>query len=729
LLRNRLVFEWIAVALFGMLVAGASAWWGLTTKLDNLMLDVASPLRVAPPDDRILIVEIDNDTLAKHGNFPWARSVHAQFLDRAKAAGPRVIAYDILFLELMDAADDAAMAKAVGQGAPTYLPVLYQVPGENGASETLTLPFDPLPTAAKGLGEVNLLFDSDGLVRRAQLQTNAAGRAIPHLMELTYREVHGKPSAAHRRMLTDVTKATDEALYVPMAKVGTFRRLSYASVLASEVPPVFLKDKILLVGATADGMGDRYPVSAMAGSSMAGIEIQANLLNALIHDRFVQPVGRGAALGLSVLPVLALMLLFWRFKPTVNLLLSLAMIALVLAATLILITSNGLWFAPASALLGIILVYPLWGWRRLTALSGFIRQQAQFLRREEDVTGKRTRSAPLDRLGRQAADLEAVIAETSDRKRFMADVIAGLPDAMVVLDDFGRVTLANPAAQALFGIVPEGAPIRDLLVKSGAGLIEPGEEASLPDGRSFILREVGFPDRAGSIMIFADTTEIRALGREREEMLEFLSHDMRAPQSAILMLLSEGNALDDSGKARIADNAKKTLRLADDFVQLARLKAIDLDFEDVDIAAVASEAIDSCWPQASAKEVTISGDGLDTEAFIRGDAGALIRALTNLIDNAVKYGPAKSEVRCDVTVRAPNVIVTVSDQGPGLPPERLGDVFARFGGRGDTNEGGSGLGLAFVRAVVQRHGGDIDCASAPGMGTRFTISLPMADLD
>jgi signal transduction histidine kinase len=619
--------------------------------------------------------------------------------------------------------------QAVGQGAPTYLPVLYQVPGENGAAATLTLPIDPLPTTAAGLGEVNLLFDSDGLVRRAQLQTNAAGRALPHLMELTYREVTGKPSAAHARMRADVAKATDEALYVPMAKVGTFRRLSFASVLAGEVPAAFLKDKILLVGATADGMGDRYPVSAMAGSSMAGIEIQANLLNALIADRFIQPVGRGAALAFSMLPVLALMLLFWRFRPTVNLLLALAMLSIILLASIFLLTGNGLWFAPASALLGIILVYPLWGWRRLAALSCFIRQQAQFLRREEDVSGTHTRGAPLDRLGRQAADLETVIAETSDRKRFMADVIAGIPDAMVVLDDFGRVTLANPAAQSLFGAVREGAAIRDLLVKSGAGLIEPGEEASLPDGRNFILREVGFPDRAGSIMIFADTTEIRALGREREEMLEFLSHDMRAPQSAILMLLSEGETLDPAGKARIAANAKKTLRLADDFVQLARLKAIDLDVEDVDVAAVASEAIDSCWPQASAKSIAISGDGLDTEAFIRGDAGALLRALSNLIDNAVKYGPAKSAVRCDVTVRAPNVIVTVSDQGPGLPPERLSDVFARFGSRGDTDEGGSGLGLAFVRAVVQRHGGDIDCASAPGMGTRFTISLPMADLD
>lgn len=630
MLRNRLVFEWIAVALFGMLVAGTSAWFGLTTKLDNLLLDVIAPLRVAQPDDRILIVEIDNDSLTKLGNFPWARSVHAQFLDRAKAAGPRAIAYDILFLEPTDDRDDAALAKAVAGGAPTYLPVLYQVPGANGASETLTLPIDPLPAVATGLGEVNLLFDSDGLVRRAQLQTNAAGRALPHLMELVYREITGKPSAAHVRMAAD---GTDESLYVPIAHVGTFRRLSFASVLAGEVPPPFLKDKVILVGATADGMGDRYPVSAMAGSSMAGIEIQANLLNALITDRFVQPVHRVQALMLSIVPVFVVMLLFWRFRPTVNLALWVGMVALVLAATAILLAIRGLWFAPASALLGVILAYPLWGWRRLSALSGFIGKQAQFLRLENELVSQTADTTGLDRLGRQAADLEGVI------------------------------------------------------------------------------------------------DQIRSLKREREEMLEFLSHDMRAPQSAILMLLGDGDALDADNKVRIADNARKTLRLADDFVQLARIGAVDLECEDVDLAAVASEAIDSCWPQANEKNITISGDGLDVEAFIRGDAGALVRALSNLIDNAVKYSPADSEVRCDIATRAPNVVVIVSDHGPGLPPERLSDVFARFGSRGDTTEHGSGLGLAFVRAVVQRHGGDIDCASAPDMGTRFTIKLPMVDLD
>lgn len=614
-------------------MAGVSAWWGLTTKVDNLMLDVAAPLRMASPDDRILIVEIDNDTLAKLGNFPWARRIHAQFLNRAKSAGPRVIAYDILFLEPMDPADDAAMANAVRQGAPTYLPVLYQVPGENGAAETMIMPIEPLPTAAAGLGEVNLLFDSDGLVRRAQLQTNAASRALPHLMELTYREMLGKPSAAYQRKLAESTTATDETLYVPMAHVGTFRRLSFASVLSGEVPPAFLKDKVLLVGATADGMGDRYPVSALAGSSMAGIEIQANLLNALLHDRFVEPVGRGFALAYSMLPVLTLMLLFWWFKPTVNLMLSVAMIGIVLSVTIILIGGWGLWFPPASAMLGIFLVYPLWGWRRLSALSTFIGTQNRTLRDENELLGQAADTAGLDRLGRQAADLEDVISQ------------------------------------------------------------------------------------------------IRTLKREREEMLEFLSHDMRAPQSAILMLLSEGDEVSGAGKARIAANARKTLRLADDFVQLARFKAVDLVFEDVDVAAVASEAIDGCWPQANAKNMVIEGDGLDQEAFVRGDASALSRALSNLLDNAVKYGPANSEVRCDVAIGDQHVEVSVSDKGPGLPPERTRNIFARFGDRGDTKETGSGLGLAFVSAVVQRHGGTIECASAPGKGTRFTITLPMADLD
>ena len=733
MLRSRLVLEWALVALFGMLVAASVAYFGFASKLDNLLLDVAAPLRAAAPDDRIVIMEIDNDSLGTIGKWPWPRSVHARFLTQLKSYKPRVIAYDVLFLEPGPAPDDAALASALAGGAPTLLPVLYQVPGQNGASETLTLPVEPLRRAAAGIGEVNLMFDSDGLVRRAQLQTNAAGRNLPHLMEQTYRTVIGRPSRAFRRLQPVYAASHDASPLLPMNAVGSFRRVSYASLVNGDVPAAFLRDKIILVGGTADGMGDRYPVSAVAGSSMAGIEIQANLLNALMADRMIQPVARSTVTLFSAVPVLILMLLFWRFRPNANLALSLAFVGLIGTVSALALAVGGMWLPPSAALIGIVIAYPLWGWRRLQALSGFLIAQSQFLRAASDQPFTTSASQrPLDTIGRQAAELEGVISDMSDRRRFIADIIAGLPDAICVLDSSGAVALANPAALALFGPNAIGAAMTDLLARSGADHMNDGGEFRLPDGRSFLHRNVLFADRPGSITMLAETTLLRELGREREEMLEFLSHDMRAPQSAILMLLGNDAKvpMDAAAHGRIADYARKTLRLADDFVQLARLKAISETFEDVDIAAILSEAIDMAWPQAKARDVRITTSGLDAELFITGDASALLRALSNLIDNAIKYGPASGAVTCGLAVdrvaEHAHAVITISDNGPGLPLERAKNIFARFGDRGGTSTDGSGLGLAFVAAVVQRHDGEIVCDSNMPCGTCFTIRLPLA---
>ena len=732
MLRSRLVLEWGLVALFGMTVSASIAYFGLANKIDNLLLDVAAPWHAAVPDDRILIVEIDNESLAIVGNWPWARSVHTKFLKQLNGHRPGVIAYDILFLEPGLAADDAALAASIANGAPTLLPVLYQVPGQNGASESLTMPIEPLLRAAAGVGEVNLLFDSDGLVRRAQLQTNAAGQTIPHLMEQLYRKASGKPSRAFQRLAGAPAASHDASPLLPLQTVGSFRRVSYASLLNNTVPAAFLRDKFILVGATAEGMGDRYPVSAMAGSTMAGIEIQANLLNALITDRLIQPSERATNVMLSVLPVLILMLLFWQFRPNANLALSLAFIVLILAVSGLALAFGGIWLPPSAALIGVVLAYPLWGWRRLHALSGFLVHQSQSLRSSSDqpVTNASSPRA-LDSLGRQAAELEGVISEMSDRRRFIADIIAGLPDAICVLDGSDLVGLANPAALSLFGPGTVGSNMSDLLANTHAERVLDGEELHLPDGRSFLVRNVALGDRPGSITMLAETTALRELGREREQMLEFLSHDMRAPQSAILMLLGGDSRqpVDAASHARIADYARKTLRLADDFVQLARLKAVTSTFEDLDLAALMSEAIDMAWPLATARNARIIAAGLDAEVFIKGDASALLRALSNLIDNAIKYGPISGEVSCvlsvDCDASAADASIIISDNGPGLPPERAKNIFARFGDRGEASTQGSGLGLAFVQAVIQHHGGSIACESNHRRGTCFTIRLPL----
>ncbi len=739
MLRSRLLVEWGLITLLATLLVSLAVTSGATRRFDNLLFDAVAIWRAPPADDRILIVEIDNRSLSSVGKWPWTRDHHAQLIKRLADAGAKVIAYDVLFVEPASPAEDKALAEAIAQHGRVVLPVLYDRPGSNGADHDIILPVQDLARAASGVGAVNLLFDDDGLVRRAQIETRSDQGSFQHLMEQAYRLTTGKTSPAFAKVTAQSAAANDanaDSVLIPFKQAGSFRRVSFASMAAGEIPAQFVNDKIVLVGMTADGQGDRHPVAAAVGSTMAGVEIQANLLNGLLSNRFIQAAPLWARIVGGLLPVWLLLLMFLRWRPTTNLIASLAIIAATIGVAAIGVALFGYWMPPGPALLGLLLVYPLWGWRRLEALSGFVFQEAETLKAEAGL-GMITQqdAGGLDRVAAEAQRLRAVIGELRGVQRFMSDVVSGFPDAICVVDQDMRVTLANAAASSVLGDRLEGRPIAELLDQASPGTSAVAEEIALPDGRTFLIRTVplgaGAGREAGSIIRFADITRLREADEEREEVLEFLSHDMRAPQASIISLLETNrDQVDPTLWQRIQDNARQTLKLADDFVQSARLSAAALEMQEVNIAGALTEALDLVWPEANRKGLRFIRNGLDAEVFVMGDHSALTRAFTNLIDNAVKYSPAESIVTASVEPGERGMIVcTIADQGPGLPLSRKTALFARFGARRDDGPAGSGLGLAYVKKVVDRHGGVIDWASDSGQGTRFKLIFPVVAID
>ncbi len=740
MLKGRLLLEWSAIALLATLLIFASVYSGLTRRFDNLIYDVASTWRAAPASDQILIVAIDNQSLASLGKWQWPRTLHAALLDRLSQsnARPAAIAYDVLFTEAADAQSDAAVAAAMKRGAPVLLPVLYQTPGLNGASHDFYPPVEPYAAAAQGLGTVNLLFDEDGLVRRAQLETRSDTERRPHLMEMTHRAALGYPSRTYQALIEGAA-ASDQpdggTMLIPFLPEGAFRRVSFSTVLAGEVPADFFKGKMVLVGVTAPGLGDRYPVPGPAGSTMSGIEIQANMLSGLLSQRFIRPAPRWAALSGALLPIWLLMAGFLQLRPGRILVMSLLLIAAVCAVSFAGLLTFGVWLPPGPALLGLIIVYPLWGWRRLQALSSFVARQAHMLRAEPALGRTVTLSgAGLDSVAAEAAELGQVIGTMRGIQRFMSDVVRGFPDPVCVVDAGNRITLANAAAQDVLGGAIEGEQLQPLLASLTHARSGQQEDLVLADGRTFLIRQAPLQmigdQSGGAIVRLADISRLKAADRERERMLEFLSHDMRSPQAAIISLLDmQGAELKDSILwQRIQDHAQQTLKLADDFVQQARLEAISDFTHEVDIAAAMAEAIDRCWPAAQQKQIKLISQGLDQEAFVRGDQSALVRAFANLIDNAIKYTPHGTKVSCSVE-QAQQVICRIQDEGPGIAPERLANIFEAYGARGTKSISGAGLGLAFVKTTMDRHHAAISCTSAAGVGTCFEMRFALLDAE
>ena len=207
---------------------------------------------------------------------------------------------------------------------------------------------------------------------------------------------------------------------------------------------------------------------------------------------------------------------------------------------------------------------------------------------------------------------------------------------------------------------------------------------------------------------------------------------MRSPQVSILTLLgsSEAKAAVAAPVAdRIAGYARRTLSLADNFVNLARAEADAYAAEVLDLGEVLLDAVDDLWPQSSARQIAVVAAETDGEVLVEGDRALLTRALINLVDNAIKYSPAGGRVDCAVRIEDGQAVCTVADQGEGMSPAQLANLFKRFHRvrpKGGERIDGVGLGLSFVHAVVQRHGGRIDCASTLGQGASFTVRLPLA---
>ena len=308
---------------------------------------------------------------------------------------------------------------------------------------------------------------------------------------------------------------------------------------------------------------------------------------------------------------------------------------------------------------------------------------------------------------------------------FLAQVIDAAPDAICVFDRHGRLTLLNRRARALF---PGGsdASFAAMVERAGMTLSASGIELRLADGSCFSLAQSGTADGSLQVIALADVTAARSAERERQHMLEFLSHDMRSPQVAILGLAqdSAGDVPMPERLRRIRQLASRTLELADAFVQLSRLSEVSLEMEQIDLAALVGEVVDRAWFAARDQGIELVREIPDEPVCLRGDGHVLSRAIENLLGNAIRHGPEGSRVVVSVARVGRLARLTVSDQGPGLPEARREAPFQRYGPRrrGDA-PGGAGLGLSFVKAAVEQHGGAIACQPGEPRGTVFTIDL------
>jgi PAS domain S-box-containing protein len=742
-LRLRLIIEWLVIAMLSSAAVVLALQWRGTSSFDYLFYDQLSGLQRPAADRQILLVTIDDPSLAAIGKWPWPRNNHAALITKLQAAKPRSILLDVLFSEPDAAANDQALAAAMRGGAPVYIPLHFASPGSDGRDYDVMQPIAPLAEAAGGIGHVNAEFDGDGVVRRGALcfSTGTKGDKWPHIVEQVWRG-GGKPSPAYTN-----DSSCNQSLLIPFAKRGSFAEISYADLLASEVPADLIKGKDVIIGATAIGLGDAYPVPLGDGGLLSGAEIMANMLSAIRRDNFITPLPTAATVALSLLPMWLLLVGFLRWRPRFALIMSVGLVALVLFGSAALLGTQ-LWFPPGAAILGLLLVYPLWGWRRLQAMSDFMDKELGDLEKEgTSIPLPQTSRLSSDMVERQSASLAVAIDQLRDLRRFVSDSLEHLPDPMIVTNNAGVVTLANHLTEERLGKDVVGMPLKEVMARAVGKTQRAHIESYLSerrsgddedtefvrfvarDGRTFVLRSADILDDAdkvqGQIHYLADITELARAEGDREEALQLLSHDMRAPQSAIIAMLPD--LRDTTARQRIEKHARRTMQLAQDFVQIARMGETAFEGTDILLAELARDVADSLWPLAKERKINIEVIDHEGDAFVFAEADSLSRALTNLVDNAIKHSPDGSKIILDVARITPGTLeLRVQDQGEGVDAELLPNLFTRFatGREGKSRSKSLGLGLAFVRAVADRHHGSVRAENSETGGACFILTLP-----
>lgn len=751
---------WLTIAL-AVLAAVLGSLNGLG-RVDQIIYDRVAGLTSRAADPDILIVAIDDASIDTLGRWPWRRAIHAALLDRLQ--GARAVGLDLIFAEsdTVNPNDDRILADSIRRNGRTVLPVVLD---RLVNPSSMAAPIPPLAQAAASSGFINARVDSDGVVREATPATTFAGERRLHLA-LSMLEVGGQADKAQQLLQK---AGPDGSILIPYAgSTAHMRTVSYLSVLRGDVPPDEVRGKYVLVGAWATGLGDAYPTPVshdLAG--MSGVEIIANLLQAARDGITYQRPAAAWNAVFSALPVLLACLALWRLSPKRALLVSVALIAGILLASWMLLAHANLWFAPTAALIGVALCYPLWSWRSQEAALRYMDNELSRLQREYPPVLNEARAqltGPSASLESRVGELGRALARVRNLRRFLADGLDGMPDATLVFDQEGRMQFRNQAAVMYFqrlGMRPPrvGHPATHLLEKtisddatrqrvsealSGqrpADTTSPwSADLEVRDyaGRDLILKcapiHTAEGNFAGTVATLTDISRIRQAERQREETLRFISHDMRAPQSSILALVEmKQEAGTQDGHAdtltRIATLANRTLHLVDDFVHLTRAESMTISAVELDLGSLLQDGVDEFWASAHKRGIALELRLPLPAAYTRGDQTLLMRALCNLIDNAIKYSPAQTRIECSIDETPGFWRVHVRDQGQGIAEAdlaRLFEPFSRIGVETRGDVGGAGLGLAFVRTVAERHGGSVEVSSEPGVGSVFTLRLPAA---
>jgi two-component system phosphate regulon sensor histidine kinase PhoR len=348
--------------------------------------------------------------------------------------------------------------------------------------------------------------------------------------------------------------------------------------------------------------------------------------------------------------------------------------------------------------------------------------------------GSRETALVAKTLNQLAQSWEDTVGDLSEQRSNLAAVLEGMSEGVITLDQRQVIKTVNPAAAEMFGLDAGQAdgrllleairsPIMEQLIKEDREWIELEWEK-----RFYIIRISAITNQGGPkgwVLVASDITRLKMLERVRKDFVANVSHELKTPLSAV----TREQLKDVLG--RIHTQSLRMNKLVNDLLELSAIESGNyaLNKTPVAVTPLLERAVENLRAQIAEKSHSVITEDETGRTLVPMDQDKVLSALGNLLDNAVKYAPQNSRIKITAEIRENALILSVSDNGPGISPENLPRLFERFYrvDRARSREmGGTGLGLAIVKHIAELHGGSAGAESMLGKGSKFWIKIPAA---
>ena len=721
--------------------------------LDRVMFDAMAQVVAHRSTGNVVVVNIDEATVARLD--PHRLAAHsAQLLETLRSAGS--VALDLPLLPGLDYSSLEAGMRAY----PRTVLVIPSVAQDASGSSTLLLS-PALSSLAAARSQRVMTVGHYGVVTGFVPYRDVAGTRYANIALDALRVAGIAPRLPVGQFMQPYAQSISEdrtpAVMTMLPRTMHLPEYSYIDVIEHRVPNDAFAGKAVFVGNKAWRGEGTFQISSLNAN-----EVTRTQLDALVADAVASGnLARTAPTSVEVLVYLALafgIVLICVLVPGRAVHLAALGWGVVIFAVPVVMLAFHIWLPLGLLPVVCLIIYGFFAWERharmLSMLRGELsqwREIAASIRAPQQAIA----TAATEPSG-ELSSIKATLRQVRGWQKLYVDMINQLPYPVFLALD-GQVAVWNAKAAALMHADASGQPapadlaqVEQLVAES----VHAGGEVSREiewGGRAHMLmceplssalsNDEAPSDEAAQtshLVCLIDIADVKDLVSQDKRMLRHIAHDLRSPLTAILSLIDRrgaahgGESAPASDQAFLSDlrqQAAYSLRIAKDFMQLSRAEKLDrADFEPVALSEVAEEAIDQSWLAAEQKQIVLREPVFSVDdTLVEGNADMLMRAVVNVVDNAIKYSPSGTTVSVAVDAHTDGALVlSVTDEGIGMTEETVHRLFEPFfqAERKADASGGVGLGLPFVKAVTERHGGRVDVRSAPGQGTVFALIFP-----